>query len=70
MDFGKAIELLKKDYRVTRLGWNGKGMFLDLVTPIDEGHLPYIIMKTADDKIVPWLASQSDVLAEDWIGIE
>jgi len=28
--------------------------------------LPYITMKTADDKIVPWLASQTDVLAEDW----
>lgn len=28
--------------------------------------LPYITMKTADDKIVPWLASQTDILAEDW----
>lgn len=28
--------------------------------------LPYITMKTADDKIVPWLASQTDMLAEDW----
>lgn len=27
---------------------------------------PYIGMKTADDKFVPWLASQTDVLAEDW----
>ncbi len=27
---------------------------------------PYITMKTADDKIVPWLASQTDLLAEDW----
>lgn len=31
---------------------------------------PYITMKTADDKIVPWLASQSDVLAEDWSVLE
>lgn len=30
-------------------------------------YCPHIDMKTADDKIVPWLASQSDVLAEDWI---
>lgn len=29
--------------------------------------LPYITMKTADDKIVPWLASQTDILAEDWV---
>lgn len=28
--------------------------------------LPYITMKTADNAIVPWLASQTDVLAEDW----
>jgi len=29
-------------------------------------HLPWIGMKTADDKFVPWLASQTDLLAEDW----
>ena len=28
--------------------------------------LPYLTMKTADGKIVPWLASHSDILAEDW----
>lgn len=28
--------------------------------------LPYITMKTADNKIVPWLASQTDILANDW----
>lgn len=32
--------------------------------------LPYITMKTADDKIVPWLASQTDLLAEDWVACE
>lgn len=32
--------------------------------------LPYITMKTADNCIVPWLASQTDVLAEDWMVIE
>jgi len=30
-------------------------------------YCPHIDMKTADDKVVPWLASQSDLLAEDWI---
>ena len=29
--------------------------------------LPYIVMKTVDDSFVPWLASQTDILAEDWI---
>ena len=33
-------------------------------------YCPHIDMKTADDKIVPWLASQTDVLAEDWAIVE
>lgn len=28
--------------------------------------LPYLMMKTADGAFVPWLASQTDILAEDW----
>lgn len=33
-------------------------------------YCPHIDMKTADDKVVPWLASQTDVLAEDWEIVE
>jgi hypothetical protein len=29
--------------------------------------LPYIYMKTADNNLVPWLASQTDILADDWV---
>lgn len=69
MDFGDAIRDLKAGNRVSRAGWNGKGMWLELQVP--DAHskmsLPYIYMKTADDKLVPWLASQTDVLAEDWV---
>ena len=32
--------------------------------------LPFIAMKTADDKVVPWLASQTDMLSEDWTIID
>jgi hypothetical protein len=78
MDFGLAIRALKAREFVARRGWNGKGMWLKLVpaneytvatenTPI---LLPWIGMKTADDKFVPWLASQTDVLAEDWIIVD
>ena len=84
MNFGKALELLKAGEKVGREGWNGKGMFLFLVSgssfavnrpPLlgiyPEGtiinYCPHIDMKTADNKVVPWLASQTDVLAEDWI---
>lgn len=68
MNFGQAIELLKKGELVSREGWNGKGMWLGLQVP--DAHskmgLPYIYMKTVTGQLVPWLASQTDVLAEDW----
>ncbi len=78
MNFGKAIEALKQNKRIARQGWNGKGMWLRIVVPggdskeFDMGmeNLPYIEMKTADNKLVPWLASQTDVLAEDWVIVE
>lgn len=68
MTFGDAITALKDGKKVTRPGWNGKGMYLELQVP-DEGSkmtLPYIFMFTATRDFVPWLASQTDVLAEDW----
>lgn len=79
MDFGDAICALKAGQRVARAGWNGKGMWLTHVSAgsYDVGSrtasgadpdklLPWIGMKTADGGFVPWLASQTDVLAEDW----
>ena len=68
MNFGTAIELLKSGKKVSRQGWNGKGMYLELQVP--DAHskmtLPYIYMKTADNNLVPWLASQTDILSDDW----
>jgi hypothetical protein len=68
MDIGQATAFLKSGERVARAGWNGKGMYLELQIP--DAHskmsLPYVYMKTADDKMVPWLCSQTDLLAEDW----
>lgn len=87
MPFGLAIEALKKGKRVARAGWNGKGMWLDLI-PTDgyglknnnyvsepefdgETHLlPWIGMKTVGNGFVPWLASQTDMLADDWMIVE
>jgi len=72
LNFGQAIEALKKGQKVARKDWNGKGMWLMLQVP--DAHskmsLPYIYMKTTDDHLVPWLASQTDVLAEDWEVVE
>ena len=84
MNFGQAIEVLKTGNKVTRIGWNGKDMFLFLVQgsqfkvnrpPLlgiyPEGteinYRPHIDMKTVNGEIVPWVASQSDLLEEDWI---
>jgi hypothetical protein len=89
MNFGQAIEALKSGSKVSRAGWNGKGMWLVLVpgtpkaslrdgtpykaaTGLDECEiLPHIDMWTvnADGRraMLPgWLASQSDMLADDW----
>ncbi len=72
MDFGDAIRFLKLDKRVARAGWNGKGMWLGLQVP--DAHskmgLPYIYMSTVTGQLVPWLASQTDMLAEDWSVID
>jgi len=80
MDFGDAIRAMRDGERVCRGGWNGKGMWLKLVTPenYDVGvkivgglkMLPWIGMKTAGNEFVPWLASQTDMLAEDWDTLE
>lgn len=68
LNFGQALEALKEGKAVQRAGWNGKGMWLRLQTP-DSGSkmtLPYIYMSTVEGALVPWLASQSDILASDW----
>ncbi|RBO13322.1 DUF2829 domain-containing protein [Pantoea sp. 3_1284] len=83
MNFGQALESMKSGKKVCRDGWNGKGMFLWHVPAgryparmeaikghFEEDMVPYgayIAMKTAQGNVVPWLASQSDVLADDWM---
>jgi hypothetical protein len=68
MDFGAALAALNLDRRVARLGWNGKGMWIKLQVPdaFSKMSLPYIFMRTAQGEYVPWLASQTDLLANDW----
>lgn len=68
MDFGKALVELKIGFRVTRSGWNGRGQFIRLQRPHENSKmtLPYIFIKTVQGDLVPWLASQTDLLAEDW----
>jgi hypothetical protein len=76
LDFSDALALVKRGGRVAREGWNGKGMWLFFTdnwsssvsgnAPENFHQKPWIGMKTADDGFVPWVASQSDLLADDW----
>lgn len=71
--FGTALDLLKEGLCVARKGWNGKGMSLELQLPSQSSGrmtLPFISMQTVQGDHVPWLASQTDMLAEDWMTVE
>lgn len=72
LNFGAALEALKIKLKVSREGWNGKGMWIALQTPDVNSKmtLPYIYMRTVQGAEVPWLASQTDMLAEDWEVVE
>lgn len=64
---GWAVKELHNGSRVARAGWNGR-MYLELQVP--DAHskmtLPYVFIKTAQGDLVPWLCSQTDLLATDW----
>lgn len=81
MDFGDAIAVMKDGAKVARKGWNGKGQYVflayeaDFVTDADISAFDgkdvevgdMLVLKTAQDTFQPgWLASQADMLAEDW----
>lgn len=71
MRIGKAIKIMEEAGAVAREGWNGKGMYLEIQFPDGNSHMsvPYIYMSTVDGNLVPWLASQTDILATDWIEV-
>lgn len=67
-DFGWALDQLREGRRVTRRSWNGPGQWLALQTPDARSKMtrPYIYISTVQGDLVPWLGSQTDLLAEDW----
>ena len=78
MDFGQALAALKAGKQVARKGWNGRGIFIELQRPDANSKMthPYIFIDTtglqstnpdAPRDRVPWLASQTDMLSEDWV---
>ncbi len=74
--FSFALQHLKDGGRVARSGWNGKGMWLQMQRPDEYSKmtLPYIYIEYPAGSApyphgsrVPWLASQTDLLSDDWI---
>lgn len=68
VNFSSALEALKSGYRVSRKGWNGVGQYVELQTPTETSKMgrPYLFISPVDGILVPWIASQTDLLAEDW----
>ena len=80
MDFGKAIEAVKAGKRVSRAGWNGKGQYIELATCVSYKNATGEIINVNHQALgnnaiafvgtsgvqLGWLASQADMLAEDW----
>jgi hypothetical protein len=64
MSFGDALNLLKNGYFVTREAWNGEGMYLRPYAH-SKMTLPHIYLMHQRGK-TPWLASQTDILTDDW----
>lgn len=80
-NFGLVLQALKEGKKATRAGWNGKGIFIELQKPDENSKMthPYIFIDTtglqtdnphAPKSLVPWLASQTDMLADDWVIVE
>jgi len=67
-DFGWALRHLLQGAKVCREGWNGKGMWIGLQVPDENSKMgrPYLYISSVDGSLVPWLPSQTDVLATDW----
>jgi len=80
-NFGWALDRMRHGFAVRRKGWNGQGIFIKLQVPDEHSKMtfPYIYIDTtglqsnnpdAPRSRVPWLASQTDMLAEDWVMAE
>ena len=81
MDFGAALQKLKLGHRMAREGWNGKKQYIELAERVSytnpQGEIVNANHETMGNKAIAfvgtsgvqlgWLASQSDMLSEDWI---
>ena len=84
MNFGLAIEAMKKGKKCRRAGWNGKNQYIELASAISYTSPEGVIVNAEHDAIgnkaiafcgtsgiqMGWLASQADMLADDWMIVE
>lgn len=82
--FGEAIKYLKRGHKVARKGWNGKKQYIQLASGISYKAPTGDIVNCEHDAIgnmavafvgtsgvqMGWLASQADMLADDWVFAE
>lgn len=82
--FGQAIAYVKQGKKIQRTGWNGKSQYVELATNISYTRADGTIVNANHDAIgnnalafvgtqgvqLGWLASQADMLAEDWKLVE
>ena len=71
LDIGVVIRMMKMfpNTKFTRKGWNGKDQYIQIQNPDKNSKMtrPYVYIKTVQGDLVPWLASQTDLLADDWM---
>ena len=79
--FGEAIEAVKKGAKISRLGWNGKEQWVEMGKCFSYSNTKGELVNATHEDImdralvfvgirgiqVGWLASQADMLAEDWL---
>ena len=82
--FSETIRYLKRGFKVARKGWNGKKQYIELATGISYKSVDGDIVNCEHDAIgnmaiafvgtsgvqIGWLASQADMLADDWVFAE
>ena len=66
--FSLALNFLKEGGSVARVGWNGKGLRVSAQFPTINSWmtLPYLYIEYPDGRRCPWLASQTDIMSDDW----
>lgn len=72
LTFSIALQRVKRGKAIQRSGWNGKGLLVKAQFPDENSkmNLPYLYIEYPDGKKCPWVASQTDIMSEDWSVVE